>query len=43
MLIGWEEYNYFINLSSVISDKYCNFIGLHEECDLNINRTFSEL
>ena len=33
----------FINyLSSVISGKYCNFIGL-QECDLSINRTFSEL
>jgi hypothetical protein len=39
LIIGWEEYNYFINyLSSVISGKYCNFIGL-QECDLSINRT----
>ena len=43
MLIVWEEYNYFINyLSSLISGKYYNFIGL-QECDLSINRTFSEL
>ena len=35
--------NLLINyLSSVISGKYCNFIGL-QECDLSINRTFSEL
>ena len=29
-------------ISSVISGKYCNFIGL-QECDLSINRTLCEL
>ena len=34
---------YFINyISSVISGKYCNFIGL-QECDLSINCTLREL
>ena len=29
-------------ISSVISGKYCNFMGL-QECDLSINRTLCEL